>query len=68
MSYCVYNGCFHFKDDSRDYLSEIKDCSRSTDEQLDNHAIDIMNGKGYYDSDGKYSSYSKFDIYGEEIS
>lgn len=87
MSYYVGNGCFHFKDDNRDYLGEIRnkidqqidnqydqdllnetlDCENSTDQQLDNHAIDVMNDNGYYDSSGKYRSYSYYDCFGEVI-
>lgn len=28
-----------------------------TDEETDKYAIDIMNGNGYYDSNGKYRSF-----------
>lgn len=30
-----------------------------TDADTGNHAVDIQNGDGYYDSNGKYRSYGK---------
>lgn len=30
-----------------------------TDEELGNHAIDVINGEGYYDSKGKFHYYGE---------
>ena len=42
-------------DEDEDY-SEY-DTHGLTDEQLDNHGVEVANGYGYYDETGKYRSY-----------
>ena len=38
-----------------------------SDRDYDTHAVDVMNGNGYYDENGHYVAFPYFDCYGEPI-
>ena len=46
------------RDIFRDNGNEIVDFEPGTDEDFDSHAVEVMNGDGYYDTNGRYKSYS----------
>ena len=46
------------RDIFRDNGNEIVDFEPGTDEDFDSHAVEVMNGYGYYDTNGRYKSYS----------
>lgn len=38
--------------------NKIVDFEPGTDQDFDSHAVEVMNGDGYYDTNGRYKSFS----------